>query len=592
MGKSYRCLVTALFLLFIMTAAAFSQPEVITENTFTGAINNKWSEPGNWSSGYIPHREENVTIPEGKTVVISAKDNYLGVHVFGLENKGTITVNGARTGFGGFEIKAERNVTNSGTIESPDGGLAIRGHFLENNGKIEAQEQNLIYVETNVTNDGFGQISGGSVVIYGGRIDNDGTITSGNGDGDRPGGDITLTAQYVSNRGMIRLGDGGMKSRGGKGKINAEEVTCYPGSYLFGGFGALFGGIIEISVNGKIRMAGESATGTGIPAGNDSFGKKASVDLDQYTYYKLVGDTVLFNGEDAPTYGDYIFVRANVIQLEGDNSTNLLMAENGITLETPAGGTIDFSKLTHEHLLSTTSGTIELYSDNIIPPAGGLESVSEQSVVQHASNDQQIEASLIYLGQTNTASEGSDTVFFKIQNTGTVEQNFDYTLSSQLGSLTASGSTSNLNPFEATVLEFYPSRPDGVTTDSTDTMTLIVSGADGFSDTLTVSVFISKDLISLVPDNPSQPESYTLLRAFPNPFNPSTRIVFTLPRMQKTQFSVVNARGELVSRRNLGDLNSGEHQIMWNGSEHASGHYYMIIETETGKWVTKVLLLK
>ena len=285
-------------------------------------------------------------------------------------------------------------------------------------------------------------------------------------------------------------------------------------------------------------------------------------------------------------------VSANMIQFEGDNSNSQLLAEKGITMETPAGGTIDFSGLNQENFLATTSGSIELYSDNIIAPAAGFETIAEQPVIQHASNDQKVEASLFYLGQTNTATEGSDTVFFKIQNTGTVEQNFDYTISSQLRSLTASGSTSDLNPFEATVLEFYPSRPDGVTTDSTDTMTLIVSGADGFSDTLTVSVFISKDLISLVPANPSQPASYTLLRAFPNPFNPSTRIVFTLPRMQKTQFSVVNARGELVSRRNLGNLNPGEHEIMWNGSEHASGHYYMIIETETGKWVTKALLLK
>ena len=301
MRKSYRNFVTVLFSLFIMTAAAFSQPEVITENTFTGAINNKWSEPGNWSSGYIPHREENVTIPEGKTVVISAKDNYLGVHVFGLENNGTITVNGARTGFGGFEIKAERNVTNSGTIESPDGGLAIRGHFLENNGKIDAQEQNLIYVETNVINDGFGQISGGSVVIYGGRIDNDGTITSGDGTGDKPGGAISLNAKYVDNRGMIRLGNGTSKSKGGKGTINAEYIDLHPGSYLFGGFGALIGGIIELDVEGKIRMAGESATGSALPSSNYSLGKASAVDLGQYTYYKIVGDTVVFNGEKNAT---------------------------------------------------------------------------------------------------------------------------------------------------------------------------------------------------------------------------------------------------------------------------------------------------
>jgi len=94
------------------------------------------------------------------------------------------------------------------------------------------------------------------------------------------------------------------------------------------------------------------------------------------------------------------------------------------------------------------------------------------------------------------------------------------------------------------------------------------------------------------------PKVYALSQNFPNPFNPSTSIRFSLPFDSKIKISVYNALGELVA--NLADKieQAGNHNITWNASGMSSGLYIYIIEAEplkggsTFKSVKKMMLLK
>jgi hypothetical protein len=70
-----------------------------------------------------------------------------------------------------------------------------------------------------------------------------------------------------------------------------------------------------------------------------------------------------------------------------------------------------------------------------------------------------------------------------------------------------------------------------------------------------------------------QPQTFTLVRVYPNPFNPSTTIQFALGFGGTVLLEVFNVKGELVSSQNK-QYSSGYHQISLSLSNQASGIYF------------------
>jgi hypothetical protein len=71
----------------------------------------------------------------------------------------------------------------------------------------------------------------------------------------------------------------------------------------------------------------------------------------------------------------------------------------------------------------------------------------------------------------------------------------------------------------------------------------------------------SADTLSAV----SIPETITLAPNYPNPFNPSTMISFTLPAAAKVTLQIYTETGQLVRTLVDGDLHPGYHRMGWNG---------------------------
>jgi hypothetical protein len=70
----------------------------------------------------------------------------------------------------------------------------------------------------------------------------------------------------------------------------------------------------------------------------------------------------------------------------------------------------------------------------------------------------------------------------------------------------------------------------------------------------------NSDGISLIADE------YTLRQNFPNPFNPHTTIIFSLPKSEEVQLEIFNTLGQKVKSLITGDhLDAGFHSIEWNG---------------------------
>ncbi|MCB0314581.1 MAG: hypothetical protein KDH84_15180, partial [Calditrichaeota bacterium] len=74
------------------------------------------------------------------------------------------------------------------------------------------------------------------------------------------------------------------------------------------------------------------------------------------------------------------------------------------------------------------------------------------------------------------------------------------------------------------------------------------------------------------------PRSALLLRAYPNPFNPETRLHVNLPEQGEFVLTVYNLLGEAVAQLFSGSLPPGEHQYAWDarnrsGQAVSSGLY-------------------
>jgi hypothetical protein len=88
------------------------------------------------------------------------------------------------------------------------------------------------------------------------------------------------------------------------------------------------------------------------------------------------------------------------------------------------------------------------------------------------------------------------------------------------------------------------------------------------------------------------PIQYTLHQPFPNPFNPTTSISFSIPEQSQTSLKVYDIKGNLISTLLNQTLNVGHHQIEWNGENLSSGTYFIRINSGEFSDVKKVVLVK
>ena len=84
---------------------------------------------------------------------------------------------------------------------------------------------------------------------------------------------------------------------------------------------------------------------------------------------------------------------------------------------------------------------------------------------------------------------------------------------------------------------------------------------------------------------------------YPNPFNPSTKISFTLARDMQARLEIYNLRGQKVKILNDAELSKGKHTVEWNGRDEnnrrvSSGIYLYRLSTPDKSFVHKMMLMK
>jgi hypothetical protein len=87
-------------------------------------------------------------------------------------------------------------------------------------------------------------------------------------------------------------------------------------------------------------------------------------------------------------------------------------------------------------------------------------------------------------------------------------------------------------------------------------------------------------------------QSFALGQNFPNPFNPTTTIAFSLPETAPATLTVHNLAGETVATLVDGVTARGEHQIAFDGAELSSGLYIYRLESQGQVLSGRMLLVK
>ena len=94
------------------------------------------------------------------------------------------------------------------------------------------------------------------------------------------------------------------------------------------------------------------------------------------------------------------------------------------------------------------------------------------------------------------------------------------------------------------------------------------------------------------------PKEYYLYNNYPNPFNPTTKIKYSIPYTSNVQIQIYNILGELVDELVNGVYTAGYYQVNWDASKLASGVYIYLLRAESldnksnFRNVKKMILLK
>ena len=109
---------------------------------------------------------------------------------------------------------------------------------------------------------------------------------------------------------------------------------------------------------------------------------------------------------------------------------------------------------------------------------------------------------------------------------------------------------------------------------------------------LTKTVNVNAYTFPVAIDDELLPNAFKLYEPFPNPFNPTIAIRFSIAATHASLLQVFDVTGRLVETLIDKDLNQGEYTIQWNASSLPSGVYFLRLTSSMKTQTRKVLLLK
>ena len=104
--------------------------------------------------------------------------------------------------------------------------------------------------------------------------------------------------------------------------------------------------------------------------------------------------------------------------------------------------------------------------------------------------------------------------------------------------------------------------------------------------------FFPGDSITAVETEASMPTAFRLEQNYPNPFNPSTTIGFSLPNISKVTLKIYDLLGREVATLLDAPYPAGNHQIIWDAKNQATGVYMVTMHAGDFRQTRKIVLMK
>ena len=128
-----------------------------------------------------------------------------------------------------------------------------------------------------------------------------------------------------------------------------------------------------------------------------------------------------------------------------------------------------------------------------------------------------------------------------------------------------------------------------------DRVVLKVLDLDGSLHTLEghIPLWSSNEIINTgILNDVEIPENISISSVYPNPFNPSTNIEFSLDRAGDVNIGIYDINGRLVQELVQDNFSKGIYSIDWNASMYPSGVYFVKITLGNMSANQKLVLMK
>ena len=80
--------------------------------------------------------------------------------------------------------------------------------------------------------------------------------------------------------------------------------------------------------------------------------------------------------------------------------------------------------------------------------------------------------------------------------------------------------------------------------------------------------------------------------SYPNPFNPTTSIVYELPGIQEIELKIYNVQGQVVATLDQGRKTAGVHSVEFNAEDLPTGLYMIHLNAGSQFVRRKIVLIR